>query len=271
MLSIAPVVKCPNTPKTSDLDAATERKVPKKPKYLSPAELAELVGPLKGRAGRKRKNCSERTIREWCKQGRIPEAYRTGGGHWRIRIPLSAKTVLELEKRRADWPFEKGAGDLQGDFTTEFVEWLMLAELYQCRLDEHLPIPTIAELGDPLWEGIEQSTDPKAKKARKIQDEIMRRVQNKEPVSDLLPTGWVYQFWLSNQRLPTVEDVAELMTLSRPALYRRGYNAKNRDEDYLTATAERKRDLPAPDGLDPVQRQNLKAKKRTYRDPFAKN
>jgi hypothetical protein len=183
---------------------------------------------------------------------------------------LSAKTVLELEKRRRDWPYGEGAGDLQGDFTTDFVEWLALAELYQCPLDEHLPIPTIAELGDPMWEGIEQSTDPKAKVAREIQDEIMRKVQNKEPVSDLLPRGWIYQFWLSNQRLPSVGDVADLMRLSRPALYRRGYNKKKRNEDYLSATGELKRELPDPGGLDPVQKQSILAKKRTIdHDPFA--
>jgi hypothetical protein len=243
-------------PKTSDFAGNKKR-----PEWSSLTRLAEFQGR------------TERTIREWCKKGLIPEAYQTRGGHWRIRMPLSWKTRAWLHRRSKDWPFQKNAGDWQGDFTAEFAEWLMLAELYQSRLDEDVPVPTIAELGDPIWEGIEESTDPRAKQARKIQDEIMRRVQNNQSMSDLLTKGWVFQFWLKNQRLPNIADVGELMRLSRPTLYRRGYNARKRNEDYLIAAGELKRDLLGPDGLDPVQRQNLEAKKPGFEsmqhDPFA--
>jgi hypothetical protein len=188
-------------------------------------------------------------------------------------MPLSVKTRLELEKRSGDWPFDDNAGDWQGEWTDDFAEWLMLAQLYQRELEEGVPVPTIAELGDPIWEGIEQSTDPRAKMARQIQDKIIQRLENGKPLWDLIVKGWVYQFWLSNQRLPTVEEVAELMRLSRPALYYRGYNAKRLAEDYFTATGELKRELPDLGGLGSVQRQNVAAKKQGFgsidRDPFA--
>src|SRR5260370_29163500 len=136
--------------KTSDLNFLTDRKAPEKPKYLSPADLAGIGGPLKGRPGRKRQNCSERTVREWCKQGLIPEAYQTCGGHWRIRMPLSVKTRYQLDKRSTDWPFEDSGEDFQGDWNPEMAEWLMLAQLYQQRLEDDFPVPTIAELADTL-------------------------------------------------------------------------------------------------------------------------
>jgi hypothetical protein len=96
-------------------------------------------------------------------------------------MPLSVETRLELEKRCGDWPFDDNAGQWQGEWTDDFAEWLMLAQLYERNLGEHFPVPTIAELGDPIWEGIEQSTDPRAKMARRIQDEIMHRLETKNP------------------------------------------------------------------------------------------
>src|SRR2546428_13064278 len=42
--------------------------------------------------------CSERTIRNYCERGLIPEAIRSGkpGSHWHVRLPLSTKTRLVL-------------------------------------------------------------------------------------------------------------------------------------------------------------------------------
>jgi len=262
-----------------------QRKAPGKPEYISPAKLAELVGPLKGNARRKRQNCSQRTVREWCKKGLISEAYQTKGGHWRIRMPLSGKTLRELEMRDRDSPFYKNARykrskdvrikGFHGNWAPELAESLLLAQIYQVDSLEGVPAPTLAELEDLLDEGlIEEPTDEKAKAARRIQDEIIRRLETGKPFWDLLVKGWVYQLWLENQqRLPTVEQVAEVMGLSRPALYYRGYNAKKLAKDYRTACDQLKRDLPDLDGLDPVQRRSLMAKKRGFgsidRDPFA--
>jgi hypothetical protein len=176
--------------------------------------------------------------------------------------------------RSGDWPFDDNAGDWQGEWTEDFAEWLMLAQLYQRDLEEGVPVPTIAELGDPICEEIEQSTDSRGKAAKRIQDEIVRRLETGKSLWDLVVKGWVYQFWLRNQRLPTVEEVAELMGLSRPALYYRGYNAKRLAEDYLTATGELKRELPGLDGLDSTQRANVRAKTRGFgsvdRDPLCR-
>jgi hypothetical protein len=193
----------------------------------------------------------------------IPEAYQTRGGHWRIRIPLSVKTRLELEKRRSVWPFEEGAGDLQGNWAPELAESLLLAQLYQRDIDEGVPVPALAELADLLQEGLieEEPTDENERRARQIQDEIIRRLENGKPFWDMLVFGWVYQFSRRNQRCPTVEEVADLMGLSRPAVYRRNCDADTINEAYLIAIREFKRDLRDPTGLDSVQRQNRKAKK----------
>jgi hypothetical protein len=244
-------------PKTSDLDSAPERKAPKKPEYLSPGELAKLIGPLHGRAGHKRKNCSERTVREWCKQGQIPEAHRTSGGHWRISMPLSGKTRLELEKRCRDWPFEEGAGDLQGNWEPDLAEWLLLAQLYQVDVSHHVPVPTLAELGELLQQGLieKEPTDENERMARRIQDKIIQTLESRKPFWDLLVLGWVYQLSQKNQRLPTVRDVAERMRLSRSALYRRKGSAKAIAKAYQVAIGELRRDLPG------AQRAKRKAEK----------
>src|SRR6266513_2407133 len=115
------MAKCPNNRKTSDLASSNGQQSLSKPLHWgSLAGLAKLQG------------CSERTIREWCKQGLIPEAYRTSGGHWRIQMPLSPQTCSWLEKRSKHWPFRdaKKDGDLS-DFEPEFAEWQALAQLFK--------------------------------------------------------------------------------------------------------------------------------------------
>jgi hypothetical protein len=189
-------------------------------------------------------------------------------------MPLSGKTRLELEKLCGDYPFEEGAGDLQGNWDYDFAEWLVLAQLYQLDVDADVPVATLAELGDFLNEGlIKERTDENAKRAAKIQDEICKRFKERKPVWDMLVLGWVYQLSRKNQRLPAVREVAERMRLSRPALYRRKCSAKTISKAYIAAIGELKRDLPDLKGFDSVQRQNLKAKKPRYgsggRDPFA--
>jgi hypothetical protein len=186
-------------------------------------------------------------------------------------MPLSSRTRYELEKRRDDWQFQSGAGDLQGDFAPDLAEALVLAQLYQRDLDEDLPVQTIAEFGDPVWYGA-QPTDAKACAARKIQDLIMQRMQNGKSVSDLLLTGWVYQFWHKNQRRPTVAEIAELMGLSRGGFYRR-YTSADLNKNYLVVSGESERVLPDIDGLNAVERANRKAKKPGFgsfnRDPYS--
>ena len=89
---------------------------------------------------------SERAVREWCKQGLIQEAYKTQGKHWRIRKPISGKTWGFLQKRSSDWRFKKrflkkGKGGFYGNWDPEFVEWLLLAQIYQVELLSDLPVP----------------------------------------------------------------------------------------------------------------------------------
>ena len=252
--------KRPIKAKTSGLTGKSraDRGLRGRPAWLSLGRLAQL------------QRCSERTIREWCKQGLIPESYKTPGGHWRVRMPLSVKTRYQLEKRRDDWFFDQRAGDFQGDFAADFAEWLMLAQLYQRRLDEHLPVPAIAELGDALCNGrIDQTR--KGKIARRIQGLIIARLERKETFSDLVLLGWVYQFWRKEKRPPTAREAAQLLGLSRDTFYRRYTGAALRKACF-DVSGESRRDLPDLDGLDPVKRANLKSRKTGFanrnRDPF---
>ncbi|PWT84460.1 MAG: hypothetical protein C5B58_04690 [Acidobacteria bacterium] len=244
--------------KTSDLAGDKQRGAPKRPNSLSLSRLAEAQG------------CSQRTIREWCKKRLIREAYQTDGCHWRISLPLSKETIRLLHRRSSDWPFRKSKRDFQGDWEPEFAEWLMLAQLFQQPLGEPLPVPTIAEQGD--WEGILESTDPRARMAREIQDEIIRRLENGESFSDLLLMGWVYQFWLKEKRRPTVSEIADFMGLSRDTFYRY-YNRAQIYRNLRIACGQVEARLPDPEGLDSAQRAKLKAKKPRFgsggRDTFA--
>jgi hypothetical protein len=54
------------------------------------------------------------------------------------------------------------------------------------------------------------------------------------------------------------------MGISRDTFYRRGHTSKEIEGAYYTASGESKRELPDPDGLNPVQRANRKAKKPTF-------
>jgi hypothetical protein len=176
-----------------------------------------------------------------------------------------------LARRRGEWPFPKKGGDSKhifapgGTFAPDLAEWLMLAQLYQVDVYDEFPVPTIAELGDLLDEGlIKEPTNRTARRARQIQDEIIQRLKTRKSFGDLLLLGWVYQVWRTDQRRPTVAEIGGLMGLKRGAFYRQGFTAKDINKAYVIATGELKRDLPDPSGLDSVQKANLKARKPNF-------
>jgi hypothetical protein len=256
-LLIYPVKKCPIKQKTSALAASNaQQRFTKRRDWGSLAGLAKLQG------------CSQRTIREWCKGGSIPEAYQTRGGQWRIQKPLSGKTRWELARRRDDWPF-KGIkiGEIGGDFSPDIAERLLLTQLFEVGISETIPVPYLAELDlDLLEQGlIKQPIGKKEILARRIQDLITERLEAGKSFSDLLLKGWVYFFWRENKKCyPTVAEIAQLMGISRDTFYRRGHTSKEIARAYYTASGESKRDLPDLDGLDSVQRANRNARKRTF-------
>src|SRR5260370_36889965 len=128
--------KCPIKPKTSALAAGKgQRSLSKQRTWGSLAGLANHQG------------CSQRTMREWCKKGLIPEAYQTPGDQWRIQKPLSMKTRYELEKRRDDWPFQGvKVGEFRGDFEEDFAQWLMLAQSLRVDVRKRVRVLSLAEL-----------------------------------------------------------------------------------------------------------------------------
>jgi len=64
-----------------------------------PSELPELRGYLRHHFG-----ISRRTFERWCARGDVPGAYRTRGGHWRVRKPswATVKTwIMDLWRSKA--------------------------------------------------------------------------------------------------------------------------------------------------------------------------
>src|SRR5437660_913171 len=83
-------------------------------KYLLPSDLARMVG------------CSQKKIRQYCKQGKIPEAKKTPGGQWRIKKPLSplTKAFLGFQALRVEWPWigkDKAVGESDDSDTAQFL------------------------------------------------------------------------------------------------------------------------------------------------------
>ncbi len=170
-------------------------------KYLLPRALANVL------------NCSPRTVREWCKQGKISEAVQTPGGHWRLRFqkPFCPKTLILFESfadPSCDWRVEA-----QGNFEPEFAYAHAEAILYEKRLG--FPNPDDLDL-EPK----------KAEAALRVESLILEREQNGNPSPDLIFRGSVYQSWLANGRCPTAAEVADAMGMSRSTFYRHGHNSK---------------------------------------------
>jgi hypothetical protein len=102
----------------------------------------------------------------------------------------------------------------------------------------------------------------KAVAAQQIQREILDRIRKKRPLSKLLLTGSVYQFWLKHERRPTVAEIADIMGLSRPAWYRRYKNKAALYSAYRTATGSVGVPLATDDGgLAGIRRSARKSRK----------
>ncbi len=262
--------KRPIKRRTSDLSKATLKPW----RCTTPAALARHLG------------CSQRTVREYCKSGQIPEAFRTQGGHWRIRLPFSVKTRLRLLKLQG-WP-SSGDRDAVGEFELDWVENLALSQLCEMDEDDFVATPFLPGVKEPdpsecvfsphntnqAEEPDKQ--DPEIMKKREVASQIRSGIYGRQSGrlrSRTVLIGQVYQFWRKNQRPPTVGEIAQQMRISRDTFYRR-YTSEELYQAYLTAARELKRALPDPDGLSPVQRANLKAKKRCYDsdyDPYSED
>jgi len=180
-------------------------------KYLLPKDLARITG------------YSERTVRKYCKAGKIPEAIRTRGGHWRIRRPLSGQTLrLHLKKV---WDVE-GSNEMEGEFEPDVAAILMSAQLRGKEL---------GKLHDEEVADEDSVSQEFGSAMAQIDDLITKRVNDLESVSDLHLLGWVNQYWLEKQSCPTVAEVAELMGISRTEFYRRKHSYKKIEKAYRVA------------------------------------
>ena len=168
-------------------------------KYLLPKDLARHL------------RCSARTIREYCKKGKIPEAIRTNGRHWRIRRPFSEKTKWFFAKIRREWPFD-GSSEAEGEFDSDYAELLATAIALNCDVENLL-----TDLG------LAHRHSEKQKEIAQIEKSISDRVNAGKAFPDVRIVGAIYRFWWKHHRTPTVGEVAKEMQLSRSTFYRRGY------------------------------------------------
>ncbi len=261
--------------KSSDLRKAhSERASEKRWKCTTPAALARHLG------------YSPRTVREYCKSRLIPEAYRTQGGHWRIRLPLSVKTRFRLLKLLGDWP--SGGRDAEGEFEADSAENLLPSQLCQMDEDDFIAKPFLPGIKEPseqecvfVAHASNCTAEPnkkdseimrKREMASRIRSKIYKKVASGASLNPLILIGEVYQFWRKNLRSPKVTEIAKQMRISRGTFYRR-FTPEGLNMAYLVASGEvGRRVLPDLDGLNPVQRANIRARRRTYTsdnyDPF---
>lgn len=156
-----------------------------------------------------------RTLRRWCKDGVVPGAYRTGGGHWRVR--LSPRTLRDLGERlggrfrgRRDIRRSRRWQDFDRRMRPVFTRAVPLlfhldAELRHARPDDvsSQPPPAPAESTLKKLLAIKQAQPHKDSAL----DYITLRVAAR-------------RLWLVGRR-PTAEALATNMGVSRRTLFRR--------------------------------------------------
>ena len=180
-------------------------------KYLLPKDLARYA------------RCSARTIREYCKKGKMPEAIETSGGHWRIRRPLSEKTKWFLAKIRGEWPFD-GSSEVKGEVDSDYAELLATAKALNCNAEDLLTDPEI-----------EDRHPEKRQEIAQIKKSILDRVIAGKAFPDLPIVGAVDRFWWKYHRTPTVDEIVKEMELSRSTFYRRGYRRTFKNAVYAVS------------------------------------
>jgi hypothetical protein len=211
------------------------------PKRLIPAKTSD--SRMVGLAGLARwLGKSQRTVREYCKRGLIPEAVRTPGGHWRLRLPLSAKTKFKLAKLKDPSLKKRKLGIPTGNFDLEFTEWRLLARIYSLNVfgDEVSPAPSLYDLTDPLFQSQENVKGQEEGVTKwliggKDDEEISARLMQRQLViiaatkgaarrrlllQDLLLRGVIYECWCEDKRrLPMATTVIRRLGISRYAFY----------------------------------------------------
>ena len=173
-------------------------------------------------------------MREYCARGVIPEAFRTRGGHWRIRLPLSEKTRVVLGRLRGDWwfgPWDKE--DVEGEIEADWAESLLLSQLCQMDEEDFIATPFLPGVNEPspdecvfVADNSNRTAEPnkedpdvmkKRMSARLYRSEIYKKVASGASLNPLILIGQVYQFWRKNLRPPTVTEIAQQMRMRRGA------------------------------------------------------
>ena len=218
------------------------------PKYLHTGDLARMA---------KR---TSRTICEYCRRNKIPEATRTPGGHWQIRQPLTENTKLLLRRLAGHRPLSLSEAFV-GDFEPEHAQALALGMLFGVSPEEVVSDPVLIYRHGPKKRAI----------AEEIQRGILRREGTKKTYADITLAALISPFWKQHERRPTIAELAKLMNVSRSTFYRK-YTREEVRIAMFAATEESKRELPDLDGFSALQRTTRAAKKpgfsSLHRDPY---
>jgi hypothetical protein len=197
--------RCPEEPKSSD-SGKRARSVWDTEGFVSPAQLAESLG------------CSERTVREHCKKKRYPEGYQTGGGHWRLRLPLALSTRVRLHHVAFGWSTKGPFKFAEGDFDPDFAERLLMEQIYGCDVyDKGL---TPYDLNIMFGHG-EEPLGSQEQVAQQMMALISKMQSQGESFHKMIMLGLVFKFYETKQRFPTVGEMASVLGISRGAYYRR--------------------------------------------------
>jgi hypothetical protein len=159
----------------------------------------------------------ERTIRRWCQLGRVPGAYQTKGGHWRIR----GKDLLCL-KPRIDGFARNGAGTAlqkfnrrvkRGSLRAIFVAVdALLSEEHAQGLNDY------DDLATAMWDAVNKPPDKEAY----------------ESIKKAAVALWT---WKAFKRRGSISDVAHASGLPRTTFIRHFSQYLTKDVEYRVAAS----------------------------------
>jgi DNA-binding phage protein len=166
-------------------------------------------------------------MRSYCERGLIREAEQTIGGHWRIRLPFSARTRLLFQRLAGNKLFSGKVGEAVG-----VSRWQDDFELWLCLLDR------FPDDGEKLDDQISAL--------------ISDRIKSGEGFADLLLRAAMLCVVQEDGKLGAA-NVASALGLSRQMLYRNFTKKEIGDARKEALTLTRREPPVDRDGEDPAK------------------
>ena len=177
-------MKRPIQRKISDL------KPNKQIRYATVTQVAEFL------------NCSERMVRNYCKQKLIP-AVQTRGGHHRIPLSLETKWAMDRLKNPQFW--KRPVGSFRPNTDEVWEVWVQIAKLHGLK-------GVITDEYDVM------RADPQ--KYEKLKRAIIKLSNRRSRLDRLILEGWMRKLLRDGKKL-TVTSLIARMKISRDTFYRK--------------------------------------------------